>query len=262
MFLVVFVTVVISIIGVFAQVLSLQSARMNNSQIGLMQTVVAWHYAATNAAYQFKVSGNAFLYPTGVPLQYANGPFVAPADATNSMNGCMLDSVQHNTKVTSPPAPIDQVRPVSCVNPLPATSALFSLTLATRLPPGTLASTPALPPGYQVNPYNFHSIFFKRGGLDYVVTYIPVPAVPTNYLSLPDSSSGAQIGYTIGDLQQQFARVANFSLSYGSVVAAVPPAILATDLTLHVQQKGGAAIDYPIPKSVPLGSFGIISLAQ
>ncbi len=239
MFLVVFVTVVISIIGVLAQVLSLQSARMNNSQIGLMQTLVAWHHSATNAAFQFTAAGPAMA------LQYATAPHVGPANATDNVKGCMMDSTPYSTKVA---APANLARPVSCVNPI--ASALFQLTPGTTLPNGTLA----LPPGYQINPYSFHSIFFKRTGLDWVVTYIPVPAVATNYLSLPDAAAGnPQIGYTIGDLQRQFARVANYSLSYGFVKPAG---------NLHVQPKGGTAIDYPIPATVPLNSFAIISLAQ
>ncbi len=46
MFLVVFVTLVISIIALFGQVLTLQTAKINAAQIGLMQTMMAWHAGA------------------------------------------------------------------------------------------------------------------------------------------------------------------------------------------------------------------------
>ncbi|MGB9151905.1 MAG: hypothetical protein WCD70_02335 [Alphaproteobacteria bacterium] len=60
MFLIVFVTLMISVIGLYAQVLSLQAAKVYNSQVGLMQMMVAWHGGATNLA-----RANAAAIPTG-----------------------------------------------------------------------------------------------------------------------------------------------------------------------------------------------------
>lgn len=50
MFLIVFVTLMISIIGLYAQIFSVQANKLYNSQVGLMQTMVTWHGAATNLA--------------------------------------------------------------------------------------------------------------------------------------------------------------------------------------------------------------------
>jgi len=50
MFLVVIVTLVVSILGLFMQVVSLQTARLSASQNGLLQTMVMWHNAAVKQA--------------------------------------------------------------------------------------------------------------------------------------------------------------------------------------------------------------------
>jgi hypothetical protein len=50
MFLIVIVTFVISILGLFIQVVSLQTARMAASQNALLQTMITWHNAALNLA--------------------------------------------------------------------------------------------------------------------------------------------------------------------------------------------------------------------
>jgi hypothetical protein len=51
MFLVVFTTLMISIIGLYAQVLSVQSGRIFANQTGLMQTMQTWHAAAVKTGY-------------------------------------------------------------------------------------------------------------------------------------------------------------------------------------------------------------------
>jgi len=50
MFLIVFVTLVISIIGLFAQILSAQTAQLYRQQVAFMQTMTTWHGAAVNLA--------------------------------------------------------------------------------------------------------------------------------------------------------------------------------------------------------------------
>ena len=61
MFLIAFVTVVISIIGLYAQIISLQTARIYNSQVGLMQTMSVWHSAAVTFA---RAKANLGVIPT------------------------------------------------------------------------------------------------------------------------------------------------------------------------------------------------------
>ena len=196
MFLVVFVTLAISIIGLFAQVLSLQAAKMNNAQVGLMQTMVMWHQSATTLAAN-------------------NQATIANPSFTVTSGGCSMTGTSTQS---------------SCG---------FS----------SVASSPYFPVGYQSPAYSFNSTAFNSGGQNYVVTYVPKP-VGTNDLT---TQNGTDIGYTMNDLQRQFARSADINLAYGTV---------NTLGTLSVQMKNGAAFSYPVPTGIATGSFGIISLAQ
>ena len=64
MFLIVFVTLVISIVGLYAQVLSLQSAKAYNSEAGLMQTMATWHGSAVALARAAVAANPAAITPT------------------------------------------------------------------------------------------------------------------------------------------------------------------------------------------------------
>ena len=68
MFLVVFVTLVISVIGLFVQIYSLQTSRMYNNQTALMQTMQTWHATAA-----------------GMGINY-------PPTNLNGMTGCRMTS--------------------------------------------------------------------------------------------------------------------------------------------------------------------------
>ena len=248
MFLVVFTTLMISIVGLFAQVQLLQAKRMNNSQVGLMQTMVEWHHAATNLVFSYVAAG-PLVWPTNAN---APGLVLALANDSNATTGCMV----YSTPLTS----LTARHPISCAQN-PALPAWLNLDASATYPPN---NSKALPYGYQTNPYSFYSMaFVNTAGLTYVLTYLPVPPAAKTNLSLPDwfvGAGGIQIGYTIGDLQRQFSRSASTALTYGIVG---PPTPKTAPLnSLLVQPLGGKPLEYPVPLSVPVPSFGILSLTQ
>jgi hypothetical protein len=196
MFLIVFLTLVISIIGLFAQVVTLQAAQMAASQTGLAQTMETWHSVAVGAVYTATATAKA---------KGAAAPTVSAA-------GCGVGVGMNGA---------------NCVD------------MTANLPPGS--------PGN----YSFSSILFQAPApltAEYVITYV-IPGTD-GYLS----ANGASTGYTAGALLSQLNRQASL-LTYGTVsasgsLAVAPSSTVATALT------------YPIPASIPIGSIGIISVAD
>jgi hypothetical protein len=90
MFLVVFVTLVISVIGLFTQVVALQSAQIYNAQSGLSQLMEIWHGVAVNMNF-YTPATNAGL-TSGCRLTYLGNIYSTVPVCTATGGGLMYVS--------------------------------------------------------------------------------------------------------------------------------------------------------------------------
>ncbi len=184
MFLVVFVTLVISIIGLYAQILSVQTNKIYHAQYGLMQTMITWHSAAVSLVTPFI-------------LNQSLGPL--------SGNGCQLDKSPNLL--------------VNGTTNVPVCAETGHNVLVTNPPTGT---PPVLPNGYQPTPYTFSTIVYQTPAPieDYVITFVYATDdnSPTGNILLP-GTSGTVVAYSLNSLMQQFAHGAPAYIGYGVVTS-------------------------------------------
>ncbi|MDP9128270.1 MAG: hypothetical protein M3N08_08445 [Pseudomonadota bacterium] len=230
MYLLVFVTLVIALTGVYAQVLSLQAARLFSHQTTVARALLNWH---ATAVAQAKTAVN----PT--PL-----PGAAGCDLTvNGPVGTLCSGPTGSVTVNGTPT-------------LPNCS-------------GTLTNVcwNSLPPGYQQAPYTFYSVYYQPSpGQSYIITFVPPPAAsatnpPPGFITLPGTGAGAvaQIGATMSDLFLQIRNSGFATTSYGTITSVAGVNYLVTSTISN----GATAtfLQYPIPTGniIPLGSIAIIS---
>ena len=223
MFLITFVTLIISIIGLYAQVLSLQASKIYKAQNGLMQTMVDWHNSALTLAKNYT--------PSTVPC-------IIPSDYMQTMQATLSNQ----------PYPITTS---TCANVAPPVTTLV------LTPTG---ATPTLPPGYMTKYFSFYSIVFQSGSIKYLLTYAyytDAANAPSGNLYLPaNGTAGASVGYSLNSLEQQFARAATVGTLYGKVTGSGILSVLPQTIGVT-----GPMIEYTIPDFhvIPIGSLGIIS---
>ncbi len=232
MYLVTFLILILSIIGVYAQTLSVQAARIYANQAGFAHTVLAWHYsAAEQARFAGINNGNT---NTGCSL---TSSLITPAICTSSVAG-------------NPDITVDGTQP-------------GALTACSTTP--TAPCWTGLPPGYNKSPYTFNSVYYTvQQGQTYVVTYVLKPTISaTNpapgFITLPDAG-GTQIGFTIDELAKQLKHTNLPVYSYGTVKGGVlQTAAIANTGTL-------ANIQPTLPKDafgnslIPDGAVAIVSV--
>ncbi|MDR3451118.1 MAG: hypothetical protein P4M15_15470 [Alphaproteobacteria bacterium] len=224
MFLVVFVTLALSVMGVFAQVVSLQSAQIANAQTTLADTMETWHSIALKQT-------------------LVNPP------TSFSTTGCSLTPV-----VTGGNNPL-----ATCSGKIGGIAS--NLTISTNTTP---TGTVSLPPGYQsvYGFYSvvFQSLPFV--GAPNAVTYVLTYAAPNSQGQLT-LSNGASSGFTTSDLLNQLHRNSSPTLTYGTVQGGTLTATSkATTVTDAATNTVSSTLAYVVPTSIPNGSVAIISTAE
>jgi hypothetical protein len=239
MYLLVFVTLVISLIGIYAQVISVQAARLASNQTAVIQQMLRWHSTAISQTRYAAIS----------PI-----PGVAGCDlTTGGLAGIPCDSPARGQVWISETVP-------------PAWTAFECA--------GTLAPPcwTALPPGYQADPYTFYSIFYQpTTAQNYVITFIPPPVTnannpPPGFISLPESgAAGAQqVGATMGDIVEQVRNVSLPAVSYGTIahVGGTCGTYCLVTPSFYTGT-GSTTFQYPLPTALDNaaynGTFAIIS---
>ncbi len=238
MYLLVMVMFVVSLIGLYAQVLSVQVSRIDRAQVGMMQTLVSWHQAASNFAMM-----NLTAPP---PPVYSEITLNATTDVTTT--GCLLTYPAVGTgygfgncsaDVSAPSTYLPRPNGSTHIHPFPA--GFYN---------GTLGAFSGL---------KFYSLLYKdASGTAYVLTFVPKPTTATGTVYVPEASNGTDTGYMMKDLVGQFARRAPQNLTYGIVTAATPPTLIPATMA----QVNGATVTYTLPSGVPAGALALLSVVQ
>jgi hypothetical protein len=256
MFLLTFVTLIVAFVGIYAQVLALQTARFYASQQGIAQEMQIWHAAAVSmaasiidtnsAAYApFTTTGCSLTFnpPAGLglcpePLDPINGPITG-----NSPNGTVAYG---NLPAQNPK--LNQIY-----------NAITAATECVNLP----TTTATCQSSYNINSYQFFSVLYQTNNQDYVITFVPKATISASnplpgFLSLPvingANNTGANpvtIGITASDLLQQFQNSGMANYTYGTVNAA------GTQITAG--SLNGTSQTYVFPVTFSAGLKAILS---
>ncbi len=266
MYLLVFTTLVISLIGLYAQTLTVQAARFAAGQTTVAQAMLAWHATAlAEAKYGTYVSfplGPYTPVPSGCSL--VNSFFTVDGGSNCPGNSAVTISIA--SVLPTNPTGGGAVNLPDCASTLPNTNAPPCFT--------------ALPPGYKggnggsTQPYTFYSMYYQPVGStqNYVITFVPPPnpaqvgGTPA-LINLPGTVNSsfvpqAKMGITMSDLYNQLRNSDTPTMSYGIVKnhLVTTPGLFNGTTT--------ASASYPIPTdgcaspggcTVPDGSIAIIS---
>ncbi len=226
MYLLVFVFLVISLLGVYAQVFAVQSAQMFSSQTAAAQLMMDWHDGAVGLA-----SANVAAYA-----------------------GQILVTPQNDCSMT-----LSLTTPATACAPQMTTGNTAADTTASYLPPGYLAGPSVGNPGYQWN-----SIFFQIPALNhqfYTVTYAAVPANLTSPILSPAVGvSGGDLLKQLGLLG--ISAFSYGAVSSTCVKTGVPQCLI----TVGANTTSGGGFEFPLPPGtspaapvIPNNSIAVIS---
>ena len=191
MYLLVITTLVIGLIGIYAQVLSVQAARFAASQNGLAVAMMTWHAAAVSMAASI-VDGGQF-----------------PAASVP----CSLTITYPLAFCPSPTGSGDAFGTVTGAGPAYTPNKIMNF--------NTGAYEPVhLPGGYNASLYQFNSVLYLEPASNqpYVITFVPQP-IPSaanpapGYLLL----NGTMTSFSISDLSHQLQVSGLPTASYGTV---------------------------------------------
>jgi hypothetical protein len=256
MYMFVLVTLIVALIGIYAQVFNMQTAHMNAQETGIAQALLDWHATATGlaqnaiAALSAGTGGGCSLAVNFVNPVIPGGP----PYCVNSVTGSIYLAP---TGVQQQPGPGLQ----NCSG--------------TRGPPCIIT----LPQSYGgVSNLAFYSMAYGAtlGGVDqdYVLTFIPKPPTLTNgmpsFLCLPGAMAGSLIGcgqtidIGMNDFVAQIKHRGVSMFAYGTVATCTVSATCPTGrqlVTSPVPNASGTMtpMQYPVPFIVPPGAFGVIS---
>jgi hypothetical protein len=193
--LLVFAILIIGLIGIYAQALSLQAARLAAQQSGLATTMLTWHAAAVSMAASI-IDTN----PPGLVLPCSLA-IMPPPPPSFGLPSCAAPTGDANGTVT---------------NAGYAPSQIFN----TR----TGQSEPVhLPANYDASKYQFYSVLYRDPNTNnqpYVVTFVSPPVISLQnpapgLIVLPPV--GIMTGFGLGDLTHQLQVSGVPGYSYGTV---------------------------------------------
>lgn len=232
MFLLTFTMLIIAVLGVYAQVLGLQTSRLYAQQSAVAQTMLVWHGAAvsmarsvltTNAAGYAAIAGGptsgCSLTATRPPGVVATYPFCPPPIFAGApVNGTVTDGTPALNRITA----------TQCAN-LPTQGA-------------------GCVPVYDIVNYQFYSVLYQdaASSTNFVITFVEAPVIGAanpapGLLTLAAAGGnpgGTRIGLTSGDLFRQLRNTSAPSFTYGTVNAA------------GTQLGAGGGITYTLPASI------------
>jgi len=240
-YLVVFVTLVIAVLGTYTQVLAVEAARIASQQTSTAQAMLAWHTASISMA-------TSVIQDSNYVTSYASA-------------GCSL-SIDHTTTIATCPPPVHVGLPTqtngTVTNSLAGvTTSSFNTNMyfnhitnvrdCVHLP-NTRFNGSACITTFDAKHYEFYSLLFRDSstGVDYVVTYA-APATAGSAGSSLVLASGTQISLTGSDLFTQLRNMHVSSLSYGTFDG--------------TKISGAAYAHYPagISSIIPTGAVAVIT---
>ncbi len=257
MYMIVFATLMISLISVFAQLYAKQATRTYAQQTGVVDALITWHGGAMDIA--------QFLLPRTFPTcsMTNNAPLGGLAQCSGSGGGSAV---------------------ISATNSSGHSLCVVGATGVSNAPCYT-----TLPLGYADEIYKFYSVAYSSGGINYVLSFVPQPPTAgdtygARFLCLPGTiatgggatcAGSARIGLTFDDLSSQIRRHPALALGGWGIVSAsntvcsgysvpclvMPSEVYASDSTQTVTKQ----LIYPLPSLgggsvIPQGSIGIIGM--
>lgn len=246
MYLIVFVTLAVSLITVYAEVLTVQTSRLYAAQTSLAQQMVAWHTAAVSMAASIintNPTGYASFANTGCTLSYdysyGNGYSRCPSplltgspvnvNLGTALGGVIMKPTLSTTQFIVPKAG----NVTQCVH-LPNTSCVSAT--------GGGCGTNPCTTSFKAATYEFNSILFKSNGVNYVATFA-APAAGTTNLQL---AGGNQISLSANDMLRQLNNLHISNYTYGLVNGTTIKATTSYSIL-------------PTAAAVPSGSVALIS---
>src|ERR1700722_14854912 len=262
MYLVVFATLVVAILGTYTQVLAIEVARIAAAQTSVAQAMISWHTAAVSMAASIINTNNptnASQYPTGFPngcsLSYhtAGGasfhPCPSPWNALYPSETAVLNTscggLANCGVISNGSSPMLIFSKASgaqeCVHLQGTTCNTYVGSNCT----GTCTTT------FDVNDYEFYSILFRSGGVDYIVTYA-LQSASSTYIKLPGNT---QLSLTPAGLVKQLRNLGLSTASYGVVTGTNPNQTItgAVAMNLAIPSAAGVTTGSVALVSTPLG---------
>ena len=230
MYLLTFIVLLVSVLGLYANVAALQASKMAEQQKSIGETILVWH----QATYRFAFDRMA-RYPVATNPGYINF-------GQNRPEGCLLNT---SSGMTGEPAPCNDGKPAALIDD--------NVTNNPVLP--TLATNRSyFLSNYNVDAYKFNTIIFQPLGDQnrYIITFVPPPAANDviNPVNFPP------VGFSTSEIQRQLRR-ANVSASVrGVVIGTCRPPLTAPCFSAD------SNLQYPLPTSAAIteGSVGLYSI--
>jgi hypothetical protein len=264
MFLLVFATLITGLIGIYAEVMSLQAARMAANQNGIAQAMLTWHAAAVSMAVSI-IKTNPAAYPgapgtgpgaVGCSLTYTSPSASittcpSPQFMSNQMGGVSVSgpSAPTGTVTDGSPSPILNLINVYNSGSNQYYTECVHLPSVCTNPPASYGCSACATAGFDVGHYQFYSVLYQNNGQDFVITFANATVSASNpapgFVAL---ALGNQIGLTASNLLQQLQHSGAPNYSYGTVIGS---------------QLTTSGFQYTLPASfttfIPSGSVATIS---
>lgn len=240
MYLLVFTTLVIGLLSVYAQILSLQAAQIASMQTGLARNMLVWHGAAVSMAAELTNASPptaSLVFPCSLSYNSPNAGVAKCVKPTNAIS-------------TGTPG-----SPTGTVTDNAATPKISYLN-------GTEKAH--LPADYTTALYQFYSVLYQdpTNSSPFVVTFVWPPVLSTTnpapgLISLPllSGTTGRMTSFSMGDLSRQMKLIGLPFNSYGTVISGK----LVTASSEFQYTMPPAVAGNPVVKD---GSLAIISSPQ
>ncbi len=231
MYLLAFVTLIISLLGMYTQVLAIEVARVASQQTSIAGAMLTWHKAAVSMAakivdtnqyryaplasnsYGCSLTDKAYLPSFLTLLPNAGGnfarcptPLTTPCPANGSPGTCT------SSLTVNPPS--------QQVNVFGSGTITDAANCASGLCNLTLSEPVHLPADYNTSNasgYQFYSALYQTGGTDVVVTFVAPPLYTGNSTGFLTLANGSQIAVTSGDLMKQLQLAGGKEYMFGHI---------------------------------------------
>ena len=257
MYLVVFATLAIAILGTYTQVLAVEVARIAANQTSTASAMLAWHTAAVSMASSIVKTNSSTSTPAGL-FSSANYPsgcsLSADKTGSNAFHVCPPPINISNSTATATQGSVTNSLSNASGTSFSA-NMIYNTTQSPNAPecvhlPNAQSNGTTCTTTFDVKHYEFYSVLFQDSttGINYVVTFASAPttgnASTTNYLTL---ASGTQISLTASDLLTQLKNKRLPSFSFGTFI--------------NGKVSGATYLTYPsgISNVIPSGAVAVIS---
>lgn len=219
MYLLTFVTLLIGIIGIYTQVIAVQTIRFSQQQTGIAPTMMTWHAAAISMAQSIILTNNAAYGGTACSLTYSyTTASIARCPSPKSPPNTGGDINTYGTVTDNSAVPV----PYRINNPKNNLKICAGLPSICSTPAGYDGTTDctACTANYDTVNYQFDSILYQQNNQNYVITFIPKPVTsaanpqPGFLVGIP---SGILLSMTIADVMRQFKNTTSVSYNFGYI---------------------------------------------